>query len=205
MRNIELTESDIALELLTGMGGELDINGVKIKPLSIGIISLLASIESPFVSVEEVKPNTKDLLDALYICYKGYDAVTTIYQAQRVMNKLEKTQLATIPSTDNYKHLTERLEAHSEAYESFDQQVFAFAEELGMFDAHMAVEWLAEQVNIGINGYKMVQHKDSLYTDEKKKQSTSLIYTGLTRQLPWWLRLVITVIKKLSGKYHLRK
>ena len=207
MRNIELTESDIALELVTGLGGKLDINGVEIHPVSIGVISLLACIDSPFVSTnEKAKPNTKDLIDALYICHLGYEAVTGIYQAQRKINKLEKMQFATVANSDNYKYLVERVEYSTEAFKEFDQAVFDFADKLGLFDVQMASEWLVEQLNIGINGYKMIQGKESQYDDKvKKKRLTSSILPGYQKQLPWWLRILIRVIRKYYGKCHLCK
>ena len=112
-------------------------------------------------------------------------------------------QFATVANSDNYKYLVERVEYSTEAFKEFDQAVFDFADKLGLFDVQMASEWLVEQLNIGINGYKMIQGKESQFDNKvKKKRLTSSILHGYQKQLPWWLRILIRVIRKYYGKFH---
>ena len=207
MREIALTENDLVMEFTTAQGGFLNINGVKIPPLTIGKISLLASINSPFL--EEKENNSfsgKDILDALYICTYGFTAIQEIYQASRQIKQLEMTQLATCGNSENYQIMVDKIEKHTEAYKNFDEAVLIFADDLGFFNIQETAEWLVEQISVGLNGYNMIVSENGNKKKVKgQKQLMCLTNTGLLKQLPWFPRLLIWILKKLSGKYRLQK
>jgi len=204
MRRIAITEAELALELTTGLGGGLNINGVQIPPLTVGKISMLAAINSPLLDFDSKKSfDGKDILDVLYICYAGQEAVQPIYIATRKIKQLEKTQLATVSSKDNYAYMIERIEKHTEAYQQFDKAVFDFADKLGQFSLQDVAEWVVEQLEIGLNGYEMIPG-NSEKKKNKKQVSTHSTLIGLFPRLPWWLRIAIMILRKLSGKYHLQ-
>jgi len=202
-RKIKLTENQIALELMTGLGGCININGIDIPPITTATISMLVSINSPFLAESEnnIKEfSGKDILDVLYIAYKGREAVQGIYQAKRQIEQIERLQLATLNNSDNFSLMLDKMTSEVKAFETFDNSVFEFGETLGVFNIADAGDWIINQISIGLNGYDMIAGKPGQKELEKKNKLTYSTFIGLCPQLPLFLRCLIWIVKKLYLK-----
>ena len=187
---VKYKDTDAAMDRETlGMlaSGQLEsVAGVKLRPITPGVVSLLDLIDSPLVSGGEL--TMLDMYRALYVIQHGADAVTPVLQAHREAEALERATEQAAASPDHYKVYLDALRASAAGWREFDAAACRYATSAGAVDFATLTAWMRDALHHGAAGFRMIEPDASATPPEMaQKKSTRL---GLTGCLTWWARAV---------------
>jgi hypothetical protein len=153
------THKDLDCETLNCLGGNVVINNITIPPPTTAVLSLLEMVESPFVvgfsKVEDIK--LRHINEALYILKYREQAVNELFDIIRFEKIAEK-------NADFFKEYLNSLN-----YNKFSNNVYKFAESLGIFNTLETILLIQDYINTCYNAFNMLPEKKEQSQAKKKE------------------------------------
>jgi hypothetical protein len=171
--------SEIGIQTMISLGARLKIGSVELRPPSMGVVSLLDSLGSPFVTSGEEKQEitVHQILEAVYVMSLGVEAVQHVYEAIRMERELEKTVKIAEKSPEFYDVFLRYLSGFSRRKAEIDIEVERFAEKIGIFEPETAIRQIFEYLSVCMSGFDMIP-ADQKNGDPDKKKDVRLMQTG---------------------------
>jgi hypothetical protein len=120
-------QEDIASETGAALGVGYHVGNATIPPLTLGVLPLLEAIDSPFVD-ENAGENFRvsDILRAVYVMCKGFDATAGIMAMYRRKAALHNERERAAKSPDLYEVYLRQLDSLEQRWIEFDAAAAAF-------------------------------------------------------------------------------
>lgn len=172
----ELSPYDVAEETLAALGGDLEINGIRVPQPTAACLCMLQAIESPFLREmgAEDSLTLKDVADALYVICNREQAVRPIFAHLRA-----KKMFATL-TDENAKAAA--LAPFAKQLAEFDVVSLQHFERFGTFAFEQAAETLALYLGLCTRGFEMIHEKGP---ESKKNGREETPSTSATRSSGW--------------------
>ncbi|OGV36977.1 MAG: hypothetical protein A2020_16380 [Lentisphaerae bacterium GWF2_45_14] len=166
----------ISFETLAALGGGVKIGRITIPPPSMGVLSLLDMIESPFVTGDASKISINEVLKSLYVMSRGRDAVQPLMESIALGKSIEKSKEIAEKSPQFFDVYLKYHAINAAKRSAFDAAVDAFADEIGLFDPEAAISLIGDYLTACMAGFDMLEKKPE--SDLVKKKSGFWTLTG---------------------------
>ena len=157
-------------------GGGVKIGRITIPPPSMGVLSLLDMIESPFVTGDASKISINEVLKSLYVMSRGRDAVQPLMESIALGKSIEKSKEIAEKSPQFFDVYLKYHAINAAKRSAFDAAVDAFADEIGLFDPEAAISLIGDYLTACMAGFDMLEKKPE--SDLVKKKSGFWTLTG---------------------------
>ena len=182
-------------ETLVALGSGFSVGGVDLPPPVSGVLPLLQVIDSPFVpGAHAGEPTLRNVLETLYVLKHREKALEPVFGVARAKLMLEATEKIAGKSPEFYREYVTAVLSASRGYGAFDAAVFAFGEELGVFQWEEAAEAVAEYIACSMGGFEMIPTKDGGSKKAVAAGATSSRLSGSPTSLRWWQRCCLRLL-----------
>jgi len=160
---IDDAEQDVRnLETLASLEGGMAVGDILLPPPTIGVLMLLETIDSPFISGVEVKGiGLRDILRALYVMVEREHSVSALMRQKQVEKRANDAFDKTAKSDTDlsvYLNYIDRTKHHIDA---FEEEVDAFALKVGCVDPQDAIKTINDYLSLCMGGFQMLPQSDS--------------------------------------------
>lgn len=156
----ERTKTERNIGTASVMGAGTTILGQQIPAPSMGVISLLNIINSPFVCPQDRELNVQDIYDAMYILCKKQEALNIVTSGQQKTKQIEKLEKM-VKDKDTFLTYSQ-LFILCDYTQEFKTKAFEFGETLGIFDIGEIGGQILDYLNICMYGYSWLESQKKM-------------------------------------------
>jgi len=123
---LEGTSAEIASETAAGFGIGYSVGNAVIPPITLGVLPLLDSIDSPFLDGSLGRLSASDIMRALYVLAKGYEACEPVMGIARRKASLHAEREFASKDPELYERYLKRLDDLEKEWMLFDADAADF-------------------------------------------------------------------------------